>query len=115
MQVTLKARWPRLVMTSSHGIKLICPDNWSNGATAMPDLSLIRTLLFTPADRPERFAHGAGSGADGAVLDLEDGVGLPAKATAREAALDFFRSPASMSGSFVWALRLNHVTSAAGL
>ena len=81
----------------------------------MPNLSLIRTLLFTPADHPERFAHGPGSGADGAVLDLEDGVGLPAKAAAREAALDFFRSPASVSESFVWALRLNHVTSAAGL
>jgi hypothetical protein len=31
----------------------------------MQDLSLIRSMLFSPADRP--------------VLDLEDGVGLPAK------------------------------------
>jgi citrate lyase beta subunit len=81
----------------------------------MPDLSLIRSLLFTPADRPDRFAHGPSSGADGAVLDLEDGVGLPHKDAAREAVLTFLTKPADAPTGFVWSVRLNHVTTQAGL
>jgi (S)-citramalyl-CoA lyase len=82
---------------------------------AMSDLSLLRSLLFTPADRPDRFAHGPKSGADGVILDLEDGVGLPVKPAARKAALAFFTDPAPAPSGFVWALRLNHVTTEAGL
>ncbi|MBV8616518.1 MAG: CoA ester lyase [Acetobacteraceae bacterium] len=81
----------------------------------MPDLSLVRSLLFTPADRPERFAKGPASGADGVILDLEDGVGLPAKPAARKAALAFLAAPAAAPAGFVWAVRLNHVTRAGGL
>jgi citrate lyase beta subunit len=81
----------------------------------MPDLSLIRSLLFTPADRPDRFAHGPSCGTDGVILDLEDGVGLPAKPAARKAALAFFADPAVAPAGFVWALRLNHVKTEAGL
>jgi citrate lyase beta subunit len=81
----------------------------------MPDLSLIRSLLFTPADRPDRFAHGPSSGADGAVLDLEDGVGLPHKDDARKAVLAFLTKPADAPAGFVWSIRLNHVTTQAGL
>jgi (S)-citramalyl-CoA lyase len=81
----------------------------------MSDLSLIRSLLFTPADRPDRFAKGPASGADGAIIDLEDGVGLPSKPAARKAALAFFANPVETPASFVWALRLNHVTTQAGL
>src|SRR5215470_918262 len=81
----------------------------------MQDLSLTRSLLFTPANRPDRFAKGPSSGADGVVLDLEDGVGLPAKPAARKAALAFFADPVAAPSGFVWALRLNHVTTQAGL
>ena len=81
----------------------------------MQDLSLTRSLLFTPADRPDRFTKGPSSGADGVVLDLEDGVGLPAKPAARKAALAFFAEPVAAPSGFVWALRLNHVTTQAGL
>jgi (S)-citramalyl-CoA lyase len=81
----------------------------------MADLSLIRSLLFTPADRPDRFPHGPTSGADGVILDLEDGVGLTAKRAARKAALAFFANPLAAPTGFVWALRLNHVTTEAGL
>jgi citrate lyase beta subunit len=81
----------------------------------MPDLSLIRSLLFTPADRPDRFNHGPTSGADGVILDLEDGVGLTAKPAARKAALAFFANPLAAPAGFVWALRVNHVTTQAGL
>lgn len=41
--------------------------------------------LFVPADRPERFAKAAGSGADAVILDLEDAVGADAKELARSA------------------------------
>lgn len=43
--------------------------------------------LFVPADRPERFAKAAASGADAVILDLEDAVPPQRKAAAR-AALD---------------------------
>lgn len=43
--------------------------------------------LFVPADRPERFAKAAASGADAVILDLEDAVASVAKDEAR-AALD---------------------------
>ena len=54
----------------------------------MDDLAFARTLLFTPADRPDRFAKAASSGADGVILDLEDAVGLPHKDAARANVLD---------------------------
>jgi (S)-citramalyl-CoA lyase len=81
----------------------------------MQDLSLIRSLLFTPADRPERFGKATQAGADGAILDLEDGVGMPAKDSARRAALAFFAALPTAADQFVWALRLNHVSTADGL
>ena len=46
---------------------------------------MLRSLLFVPGDRPERFAKAAASGADAIILDLEDAVALPAKPAAREA------------------------------
>lgn len=81
----------------------------------MQNLALVRNLLFTPADRPERFGKAAAVGADGAVLDLEDGVGLPSKHKAREAALRFFEAPLSAPAEFIWAVRLNHITTEDGL
>lgn len=45
----------------------------------------LRSLLFVPADRPERFAKAAASGADAIILDLEDSVAPEAKDKAREA------------------------------
>ncbi len=45
----------------------------------------LRSLLFVPGDRPERFAKAATSGADAVILDLEDSVVPAAKADAREA------------------------------
>lgn len=35
---------------------------------------MMRTLLFVPGDRPERFDKAAASGADAVILDLEDAV-----------------------------------------
>src|SRR5262245_48409598 len=41
--------------------------------------------LFVPADRPERFAKAAASGADAIIVDLEDAVAPAKKDFAREA------------------------------
>ncbi|WP_185983788.1 HpcH/HpaI aldolase/citrate lyase family protein [Aureimonas mangrovi] len=41
--------------------------------------------LFVPADRPERFAKAAASGADAVFIDLEDAVAAASKASARDA------------------------------
>lgn len=43
-----------------------------------------RSFLFVPGNRPERFAKALGSGADAAILDLEDAVPVADKAAARE-------------------------------
>lgn len=45
----------------------------------------LRSLLFVPGDRPERFAKAAASGADAIILDLEDSVALEKKPEARAA------------------------------
>ncbi|GLT02311.1 citryl-CoA lyase [Sphingobium jiangsuense] len=45
----------------------------------------LRSLLFVPADRPERFAKAAASGADALILDLEDGVAPERKDAGRAA------------------------------
>ena len=45
----------------------------------------LRSLLFVPGDRPERFDKAAASGADALILDLEDAVAPVAKAAARAA------------------------------
>src|SRR5713101_8437818 len=41
--------------------------------------------LFVPADRPDRFAKAAASGADAVIIDLEDAVPPDRKVRAREA------------------------------
>ncbi len=41
-------------------------------------------LLFVPADRPERYGKAFASGADAAIVDLEDAVGLSGKDRARD-------------------------------
>ncbi|RST31735.1 CoA ester lyase [Sphingomonas ginkgonis] len=46
-------------------------------------LDRLRSLLFVPGDRPERFDKGVRSGADALILDLEDSVGTAAKPQAR--------------------------------
>jgi len=43
----------------------------------------MRSLLFVPGDRPERFEKAANSGADAIILDLEDSVSLANKEAAR--------------------------------
>lgn len=48
-------------------------------------LPTLRTLLFVPGDRPERFDKAQACGADAIALDLEDAVLPESKASARSA------------------------------
>ncbi|MCT2559314.1 CoA ester lyase [Tsuneonella sp. YG55] len=52
----------------------------------------LRSLLFVPADRPERFAKAAASGADAIILDLEDSVTPTNKSKGRECVAEFLKS-----------------------
>ncbi|MDO9638305.1 MAG: CoA ester lyase [Pseudotabrizicola sp.] len=51
----------------------------------MVDIGAIRCPLFVPANRPERFAKAALSGADAVILDLEDAIAAKDKDSARGA------------------------------
>ncbi|UYN94697.1 MAG: CoA ester lyase [Enhydrobacter sp.] len=79
------------------------------------DVDLVRVLLFTPATHLEYVAKAAKSGADGLVIDLEDGVALDAKDAARKNLLTVIEQPRTTSGGFLWCVRLNHITTMAGL
>jgi citrate lyase subunit beta/citryl-CoA lyase len=56
-------------------------------------LMRLRSLLFVPGDRPERFAKAAASGADAIILDLEDSVSPANKEAARAAIADYLAGP----------------------
>jgi (S)-citramalyl-CoA lyase len=47
--------------------------------------TLMRSALFVPGNRPERFSKAIASGADAVIVDLEDSVAPDAKEAAREA------------------------------
>jgi citrate lyase subunit beta / citryl-CoA lyase len=49
----------------------------------------LRSLLFVPGDRPDRFSKASASGADAIIIDLEDSVALDHKVVAREAAAEY--------------------------
>lgn len=56
----------------------------------------LRSLLFVPGDRADRFAKAAASGADALILDLEDAVAPAAKDSARAAVRDWLGEGASL-------------------
>jgi len=53
---------------------------------------IARSFLFVPGDRSDRFAKAAASGAHTMIIDLEDAVGLNAKADARAATEEWLAS-----------------------
>ncbi|MEQ8744918.1 CoA ester lyase [Parasphingorhabdus sp.] len=53
----------------------------------------LRSLLFVPGDRPERFLKAANSGADAIILDLEDSVTSSNKKFARTAITNYLSEP----------------------
>jgi citrate lyase beta subunit len=83
----------------------------------MSDLSHCRALLFTPGNRPERFAKAAATGADGLILDLEDAVAAPAKDDARATVVAHFRGDfrAGLAPHQLKGLRVNNIHTPAGV
>jgi (S)-citramalyl-CoA lyase len=75
-------------------------------------LAGVRSALFTPATRIGHFDKGRTAGADIVIIDLEDGVGAVDKPGARRAVGEF---AASLTPGTPWILRINHVTTEAGL
>ena len=81
----------------------------------MPDdtSTRVRSWLFTPATRPDRFAKAFAAGADVAILDLEDAVAPKHKVHARTIALDYLtEDPAD---GVLRALRINGLDTPAGI
>jgi (S)-citramalyl-CoA lyase len=76
-------------------------------------LMRVRSWLFTPATRPDRFDKAAGSGADVSIIDLEDSVAPADKAEARRTALSHLAQPTA--GSCARALRINGLETRFGL
>ena len=76
-------------------------------------LTRVRSWLFTPATRPDRFDKAAATGADVCIIDLEDSVAPAEKAEARRAALAHLEQPAA--GSCSRALRINGLDRRFGL
>ncbi len=61
----------------------------------------LRSLLFVPADRPERFAKAAATGADAIIIDLEDSVAPTNKDAARTAVVEYLAQPGGDVRRFV--------------
>ena len=80
-------------------------------------LDSARAFLFTPANRPDRFAKAAASGADALILDLEDAVYGTAKDEARANLITHFRGDwrRDLQRGQVCGLRVNNLHTAAGL
>ncbi|NEJ69625.1 CoA ester lyase [Rhizobium phaseoli] len=68
----------------------------------------LRSLLFVPGDRPERFEKALASGADAVILDLEDSVAPANKPIARARVHEF---ALSHSGETALLIRINPLTS----
>lgn len=64
----------------------------------------LRSLLFVPADRPERFTKAVASGADAIILDLEDSVHPDAKDAAASEVAAFL---AQLGGAVLRLVRIN--------
>lgn len=73
---------------------------------------VMRSLLFTPANRPQSFDKALASGADCVCLDLEDAVPPDAKSAARPAAFAFLAG--QQDAGPLRAVRINALSSIAG-
>jgi (S)-citramalyl-CoA lyase len=73
----------------------------------------VRSWLFTPGARPDRFDKAAASGADVSIIDLEDAVAPADKAKARQMALAHLAQPGASSCGR--ALRMNGLDTRFGL
>jgi (S)-citramalyl-CoA lyase len=76
-------------------------------------LTRVRSWLFTPGTRPDRFDKAAISGADVSIIDLEDAVAPRDKPDARGTALAHLAQPAV--GPCARALRINALVTRFGI
>ncbi|QNE32165.1 CoA ester lyase [Sphingomonas sp. NBWT7] len=70
----------------------------------------LRSLLFVPGDRPERFPKAVATGADALILDLEDSVVPDRKPEARTAVRDWIAAPREEDGPAIF-VRINPIDS----
>lgn len=86
-------------------------------SAATDDVALCRALLFTPGNRPDRFAKAAATGADGLILDLEDAVALAAKDAVRATLVEHFRAGyrTGLAPTQRCGLRVNNIHTGAGV
>jgi citrate lyase subunit beta / citryl-CoA lyase len=80
-------------------------------AMTQPVSRPLRSVLFTPATRPDRVAKLPSTGADLGVVDLEDAVAPNAKADARTMAIAACDTLAEEHPEFALAVRVNAVHS----
>src|SRR6202051_2811028 len=73
----------------------------------------LKSWLFTPATKADRFGRAAEVHADALIIDLEDAVALSDKQRARTAALQYLEQPAE--GRLPCALRINAPVTRAGI
>ena len=73
----------------------------------------LKSWLFTPATKADRFGRAAEVHADALIIDLEDAVALSDKQRARTAALQYLEQPAE--GRLPCALRINAPETRAGI
>jgi len=76
---------------------------------------LMRSLLFVPGDRPERYQKACQSGADIYCIDLEDAVPAEQKKAARSAALEHIGLRSSDDTGGACYLRINSLASRHGV
>lgn len=73
-----------------------------------------KVLLFTPGDKPERFAKASSAGAGGVIVDLEDAVALRNKSAARDSTIHYLRLPRERP-DFLRCLRINGLDTPEGV
>ena len=77
-------------------------------------MNALRSILFVPGNRSERFQKALNSGADGIFIDLEDAVSQQNKTVARNITVEYFKSNPT-SSKIARMLRINSIRTLDGL
>ncbi len=75
----------------------------------------LRSLLFVPGNRPDRFSKALNAGADAICIDLEDAVAQDAKASARAAVMAYPAEARSGAPRPALGVRINAIRTPDGL
>jgi citrate lyase subunit beta/citryl-CoA lyase len=71
---------------------------------------MLRSFLFVPGDSARKLDKAIQAGADALIVDLEDSVALPAKASARQTTADFLRAAGTEAARPRLFVRVNGLT-----